>query len=519
MTENQVEITLTINGVLKQFSVDRNESLLDALRRYSYYSVKHGCETGDCGACTVLLDGQPVRSCMTPAIRAEGCEVTTVEALAQGGQLHPIQQAFIETGAIQCGYCTPSQILSAKALLDKNPAPTESEVRKALNPILCRCTGYVRGVDAVQRAASVMRGEDVENYCHIDRVLPDDTKQVKLPEEFYRRDGGRNPLPPLIFTPPKMAKTNVVGKPEIKRDAKKLALGRPVFTDDFKMDGMLYGALLTSPHAHARIRHIDVGQARALPGVRAVLTHEDIPRVKYASGGQSYPQPQPYDQVSLDDTVRHVGDRVAIVAAETLEIANQALGLIDVDYEILPVVVDMEAAMQAGAPIVHEETDTEGIYDRERNIVVHIEAEVGDVDQAFAESDHIFEGEYRTPKQQQVHLEPHVTITYMDEDDRLVIRTSTQVPFHIRRMVAPLIGLPVKKIRVVKPRIGGGFGNKQELILEDLCAHLTLATGRPIRMEYTRTQEFTSSRSRHANIIRYKVGVKDEIYALFDAMN
>jgi len=285
---------------------------------------------------------------------------------------------------------------------------------------------------------------------------------------------------------------------------------------DFRLDGILYGALLTSPHAHARIRNVDISRSLTLPGVHVVLTHKEIPRVKYASGGQSYPQPLPYDQVSLDNKVRHVGDRVAIVAAETLEIANQALNLIDVDYEILPAIVDMESAMQEGAPMIHDEIDTEGIYDRERNIVVHIEAKVGDVAKAFADADYVFDGEYRTPKQQQVHLEPHVTITYLDEDDRLVIRTSTQVPFHIRRMVAPLIGLPVKKIRVIKPRIGGGFGNKQELILEDLCAHLTLAANRPVRMEYTRTQEFTSSRSRHANIVRYRVGVKDEMITAAD---
>lgn len=516
MKTSPVNIEVTINGVLKTLPVTKEESLLDALRNASYFSVKSGCDDGTCGVCTVLLNGKPTRSCKVKAIDVSGAEILTLEGLSQSEEIHPIQTAYMETGAIQCGYCTPAQILSTKALLDKNPNPSEEEIRQALNPILCRCTGYVRGVDAVRRAAAIMRGENVEPYRHIERVLPKDTKQVKLPDEFYRRDGGRNPLPPLIFTPQEMAKTEVVGKSEVKVDAKKLALGRPVFADDFRMEGMLYGALLTSPHAHARIRKIDVSKARALPGVHAVLTYEDIPRVKYASGGQSYPQPLPYDQVSLDDTVRHVGDRVAIVAAETLEIANQALDLIDVDYEILPAVVDMEAAMQDGAPIIHVEADTEGIYDREHNIVVHIEAEVGDVEKAFAEADHIFDGEYRTPRQQQVHLEPHVTITYMDEDDRLVIRTSTQVPFHIRRMVAPLIGLPIKKIRVVKPRIGGGFGNKQELILEDLCAHLTLATGRPVRMEYTRTQEFTSSRSRHANIIRYKIGVKDEIVTAAD---
>jgi putative selenate reductase molybdopterin-binding subunit len=514
MESSDIEVAVIINNVRRTLLVGPDDSLLAALRRASYFSVKVGCDDGTCGVCTVLVNGKPVRSCKIKAVDMDGAEITTLEGLSQDGELHPIQQAFVETGAIQCGFCTPAQILSAKALLDQNPTPTEDEIRRALNGVLCRCTGYVRGVDAVQRAAVMLRGENVTPYTHIEHTLPTKDEKIELPEAFYRRDGGRNPLPPLVFTPTEMDKTHVVGKPEIKVDARKLALGRPVFTDDFRLDGMLYGALLTSPHAHARIRHIDASRARALLGVHAVLTHHDIPRIKYASGGQSYPQPLPYDQVSLDDKVRHVGDRVAIVAAETPEIAQQALELIEVDYEILPAVIDPERAMQNGAPVIHDEADTEGIYDAQRNIVHHIEAEVGDVEQAFAMADHIFEGEYHTPKQQHVHLEPHVCITYFDEDDRLVIRTSTQVPFHIRRMVAPLINLPVKKIRVVKPRIGGGFGNKQELILEDLCAHLTLATGRPVRMEYTRTQEFTSSRSRHANIVRYKVGVTgDQVMA------
>lgn len=507
-------ITLDINNELRELAVDPDESLLSVLRSASYFSVKYGCDDGTCGVCIVLLDGKPVRSCKIKAVDVVGAKITTLEGLGGGDPLHPLQEAFIETGAIQCGYCTPAQILAAKALLDKNPSPTETEIRHALNGVLCRCTGYVRGVDAVQRAAAMLRGETVEAYTPIERELPKEAAHFDLPDAYYRRDGSRNPLPPLVFTPPEMAKTKVVGKPEVKVDAKKLAQGRPVFTDDFRMEGMLYGALLTSPHAHARIRRIDASRARALPGVHAVLTYQDVPRVKYASGGQSYPQPLPYDQVSLDDKVRHVGDRVAIVAAETPEIARQALGLIEVDYEILPAVVDPEEAMQEGAPVIHDEPDTEGIYDARRNIVHHIETEVGNVDQAFAEADYVFEGEYRTPMQQHAHLEPHVCITYLDEDDRLVIRTSTQVPFHARRIVAPLIGMPMKKIRVIKPRIGGGFGNKQEIILEDLCAHLTLATKRPVRMEYDRTQEFISSRRRHANIIRYKVGLKgDEVVA------
>jgi putative selenate reductase molybdopterin-binding subunit len=441
------------------------------------------------------------------ATSAEGREVTTVEALAPGGKLHPIQQAFIETGAIQCGYCTPAQILVAKALLDRNPGPSEGEIREAMSGVLCRCTGYVKIVQAVQRAAAVLRGEAVEPFVPVEGTLASGESPAELLGRYYRVAVDGTPLPPLVISPPDMEPLQVVGKPEPKVDGVKLAAGRPVFTDDIKLEGMLYGALLTSPHAHARIRRIDASRARELDGVHAVLTHEDIPRVKYASGGQSYPQPPPFDQVCLDDKVRHVGDRVAVAAAETPELAQQALRLIEVEYEVLPHVLDPIEAMKEGAPVIHDEPDTEGIYDAQRNIVHRIEAEGGDGQAQWAKADYVFEGEYRTSQQQQAHIEPHVCITYWDEDGRLVVRTSTQVPFHIRRMLSPLIGLPTRQIRVIKPRIGGGFGNKQEMILEDLCAHLTIATGRPVRMEYTRAQEFTSSRSRHPQIMRYKIGV------------
>jgi putative selenate reductase molybdopterin-binding subunit len=253
--------------------------------------------------------------------------------------------------------------------------------------------------------------------------------------------------------------------------------------------------------------NIDTRKAKALPGVHAVLTYKDIPRVYYASGGQSYPNPLPYDQVSLDNKVRHVGDRVAVVAAETPEIAHEALKLIEVEYEVLPAVFDPLEAMQDGAPVVHDEPDVPGIHDAQHNVVHHIDKWAGDAEAQWAKADHIFEGEYRVHQVQQCSIEPHVVVTWWDEDDRLNIRTSTQVPFHVRRMVAPLIGLPIKRIRVVKPRIGGGFGGKQEMLIEDLCAHLTIATGRPVRFEYTREQEFTSARSRHPQILRFKTGV------------
>ena len=194
---------------------------------------------------------------------------------------------------------------------------------------------------------------------------------------------------------------------------------------------------------------------------------------------------------------------------KTREILQQALELLKVEYEVLPAIFDPVAAMQRGAPVVHDEPDAVKIHDAERNLVHHLHVNLGDVDAALATAAHVYESEYTVQQVQQTPIEPHVVLSWWDEDDRLVIRTSTQVPFHVRRMVAPLLGLPLRKIRVIKPRIGGGFGAKQEMLIEDLCAHLTLATGRPVRFEYTREQEFTSSRSRHPQILRYRSGVDE----------
>ena len=514
MSADNKSIQLIVNGEKLDVTVGPREFLLDTLRKHGYTGVKRGCDTNECGMCTVLMDEEPIRSCQVRSVDADGHEILTIEGLGSSNKLHPIQKAFMESGAIQCGYCTPAQIITAKALLDRNPAPSEEEIREALSGVLCRCTGYVRIVDGVKRAAAYMKGKDPGPVSVLEKVLPKNLDDLELPEAFYRSDGGKEPLPVLVYRPEDMKPTNYVGKPQVKVDAEKLSLGKPVFTDDIKLPGMLYGEMLGSPHAHARIKSIDASEARSMEGVHAVLTHEDIPRVKYSSGGQSYPNLRPYDQASLDNKVRHVGDRVALVAAETPEIARAALRKIKVEYEVLPAVVDSVEAMKEGVSIIHDEDDSEGIFDPEHNIVYHIDEEVGDVEKAFTESDHVFEGIYTTPKQHTAHLEPHVTITYWDEDHRMVVRTSTQVPYHVRRMLSPLIGLPVKDIRVIKPRIGGGFGNKQELILEDMCALLTKETGRPVRMEYSRKQEFTSSRSRHPQVIRYKIGIKDEkVYA------
>ncbi len=510
-----MNLSFILNEQPVSTSIAAHERLLRVLRRLGMWSVKFGDEHGLTGADTVLLDDVPVNSGVVLAAQVEGRRVLTLEGIGSSRRLHTLQQAFIDTGAVQSGYTTPAQVLAAYALLLRNPAPTEAEVRAALNGVLDRETGYIKPVQAVLRAAAILRGEDVPPFEPLERAIPAPPGlfSPSYPEpEADDRGGSATPtrtrtFPAVVVSPPEVSALKTVGKPEQKVDAVKLAAGKPVFTDDIDMPGMLHAALLTSPHAHARIVRIDASRARALPGVHAVLTHQDVPRVLYASGGQSYPNPLPYDQVSLDHKVRHVGDRVAVVAAETHEIALEALGLIDVEYEVLPAVFDPLEAMADGAPVIHDDPEVRGIHDRAHNIVHRIHAEAGDREGQWAKAAQVFEGEYHVHQVQQCSIEPHEVITYWDEDDRMVIRTSTQVPFHVRRMVAPLLGLPVKRVRVIKPRIGGGFGGKQEMLIEDLCAHLTIATGRPVRFEYSREQEFTSARSRHPQIIRFRTGV------------
>ncbi len=459
----QMQISVRINGELRQWTISPGDLLLDVLRREGYVGVKRGCETGECGACTVLLDGKTVDSCMVFAAQVDGRELLTIEGMARPA-LHAVQQSLAAHGAVQCGFCTPGMALSAQALLAKTPAPTESEVREALAGNLCRCTGYLKPVEAITNGAQEPH-PNVASGAHA-----------------------------------------VVGHRVTKVDAVKLAAGRPAFTDDIQLPGMLIGKILPSPHAHARIKRIDVTKAKALPGVHAVLTYKDVPRVPHTTAGQAWPEPSPYDTYLLDSKVRFVGDRVAAVAAESRAIAEEALRRIEVEYEVLPPVLDMEHARDDGAPVIHDEPDSTNIHDAKHNVAAVIRKELGNVAEGFRASDLILEQELRTQRQQHAMLEPHVTITWLDSDDRLVIRSSTQIPFHVRRQVAMILQIPVQRVHVIKPRIGGGFGGKQEMLLEDICAALTVATRRPVKIEYTRAEEFFMARSRHPQLLRMKMG-------------
>ncbi len=487
-------LKLRINNKYHIFErVTASDTLLEILRREGFFGTKFGgCQKGECGACTILMDQKAVNSCGILALQAEGHDIVTIEGIGEHPEqgwkntqgLHIIQQAFIESGAIQCGYCTPAMVLASKALLEKNPNPAETEVREALSGILCRCTGYLKPVQAVLKAAEYLR----ENGTF----------------------GGSEPT--NVIRVPESKTFSQVGKPETKVDAVKLVQGKPAFTADIELRGMLVAKILHSPVAHARIKKIDTTKAKSLPGVAAVLTWQDIPRVIYSTAGQSDPIPGPLDTFSLDNKVRFVGDRVAFVAAETEEIAEMALKLIDVEYEPLPAILNPRQSMEKGSVVIHDESEFQNFADSNPsiNLAAEIKIDIGDLDKGFEEADQIFEADYEVPKVQQAHIEPHVAISYWDEDDRLVIRTSTQVPFHARRVLAPVLGLPVKRIRVIKPRVGGGFGGKQEILVEDVAAHLTIATGRPVRIEYSREEEFIASRSRHPMHIHMKTGVKKD---------
>ena len=302
----------------------------------------------------------------------------------------------------------------------------------------------------------------------------------------------------------------VVGKNEIKIDGRSLVIGKPKFTADIDLPETLIAKVLYSPHPHARILDIDTSRAEALAGVACVLTYKNTERIPYTTAGQGYPEPSPYDTVIFDNKVRFVGDRVAAVAAETEEIVRKALRLIKVQYQELQPVLSIDAAAASGAPIIHDEEDSAGIYDAERNIAANVDIDVGDTTRGFTQSDVVVERVCELQHVQHTPIEPHVCLSYFDTDDRLVIRTSTQVPFHVRRIVARLINVPIRDIRVIKPRIGGGFGVKQEILLEDICALLTLRTGRPVLLEYNRREEFVSSRIRHPMRVRVKLGAKKD---------
>lgn len=428
------------------------------LRDLGHFGVKKGCDAGDCGACTVWVDGTPMHSCLVPAFRAAGREVTTIEGLAQNGELHPVQQAFHDAQGFQCGFCTAGMIMTAASLSEAD----RQDLPRALKGNLCRCTGY-RAIDDAIHGVKTIDDDAVANACGAG-------------------------LPTLA--------------------SKDVVTGMARYTLDTKVDGLLHLKLVRSPHAHARIRSIRKEAALAVPGVVDVFTWEDVPRRLFTTAAHDDFHVDPNDTYVLDDVVRFVGQRVVAVLAESEAAAEEGCRQVEIEYEVLPAVFDPEEAMQPGAPVIHDKGGESRIRRSDRNILLEVHGGVGDVEDGFAEADVVHEATYTSHRVQHAHLETHATITWIDEQQRLNVRTSSQAPFIAKEKICYLFGLHPEQVRVFSERVGGGFGGKQEVLTEDLCTLATLKTGRPVQLEFTREEAFIGATTRHPMTIEVKVGAR-----------
>jgi 4-hydroxybenzoyl-CoA reductase subunit alpha len=457
-------IVLKVNGEDHSVAVKDGETLLDVLRdKLRLTGTKKGCNLGVCGACTVLMDGEPKNSCLILASSCEGAEITTIEGIARDGVLHPLQRAFLNHGAIQCGFCTPGMVMSALVLIKQNPDPTEEEIKEALSGNLCRCTGYTRIIEAVK---------NWNRYA--------DTKEP----------------PPH---PEDLDQFETVGKSLPRVDAAAKVTGQAKFTADYYFKNMLYGKILHSPIPHGRIKRIDTSEAEKLPGVKLVLTGKDIPDITYGVS------PARYDEYILaKDRVRHVGDEVAAVIAVDEETAEKALKLIGVEYEELPAVFNPKDAIKEGAPQLHERY--------KNNINTVVDHHFGDIEKGFAEADYVREEEFVGNHVYQSPIEPHASIAYWEDDGAtLVLYSSTQVPHYVHYMVARVLDIPLGKIRVIRPPVGGGFGAKAGTTPLELIASIaSKKTGRPVKMVYSRKEMFMFGRGRHKQYMKFKIGVKKD---------
>lgn len=431
------------------------------LRQEGHVAVKKGCDSGDCGACTVLVDGQARHSCLVPALRVADAEVTTAAGLGSPDALSPVQEAFVDAQGFQCGFCTAGMVVTATALADDDGHVhlDEDGLVRRFKGNLCRCTGYRSVRDALAGKTNVVR------------------------------EGG-------------------VGDAVAVPAGRRIVCGREPFTLDEPPTGLLHLAVLGSPHSHARITRIDTTAARALPGVHLVLTHHDSPDVLFSTGRHQHRTDDPDDTRVLDDVVRFHGQRVAAVVADSVAVAQAACALVEVEYEVLPAVLDPEEARRPGAPLVHGDKDaaTSRIADPARNVVAASHGEVGDVDAALAAAHRTVRGTWRTARVSHAALETHAAVGWLDDDGRLVVRTSTQVPFLVREELCHVFGLDRDRVRVLAARVGGGFGGKQELLTEDLVTLAVLRLGRPVQYEMTREDELALAPCRHPMRVEVALG-------------
>lgn len=462
-------INLLVNG--KQYSLEPKpgETLSTLLRqRLHLTGTKIGCEEAECGACTVLIDGEPVVSCIYPAERANGRTIVTIEGLAQRVhnemKLHPLQEAFVEHGAVQCGFCIPGQILTAYALLKRNPDAKKDDIRFALKDTLCRCAGYPSIENAILAAAQALRtGEPVQKPDHI----PDSVHEHKT-----------------------------VGRSHLRPEAVEKVTGEALYTDDLEFDGMLYAKVRRAMIPHGFLTKLDISKAKELKGVVAVLTAEDIPGERN-HGLVIYDWPV---MVGMGERVRYVGDALAVVAAETQEIAEQAAALIEAEFDLQPVITNPVQARQEGVPQIHENG----------NLLKHIKVRKGDMDKGFAEADVVLEHTFHTAPTDHAFLEPECSIAVPTPDGRMEVYVGSQIPYQDRTQVARALGWPEERVRIVGQLMGGGFGGKEDVMGQIHSAMLANVTGRPVKLLFDRHESLVVHPKRHATQIRVKIGAKKD---------
>ena len=472
-----------LNGKNISIEILQNEMLADLLRlRLGLTGTKVGCNEAECGSCTVLVDGEPVLSCLYPAMKVDGCDVLTIEGLSPLNHdveenakpdliktLHPLQQAFVLQGAVQCGFCIPGQIMTAFGLLQRNPDPSEAEIRHALKDTLCRCGGYPSIIRAIQKAAKHLQNKD-----YADLIVADlGTTTLNSGFEF-----------------------GVIGTPHVRPDAVEKVIGKTKFSDDLFFEGMLHARVKRAGVPHAIVKSINIDKLLDLPDVAAVLTAKDIP----GENRHGVVIPDWPVLIGVGERVCYVGDAIVIVAAETREIASIALDLIDVEYELLDIVSEPRQARQPSSPQLHESG----------NLLKHIKVRKGDVQTGFEAADMLIEKNYQTVTTEHAFIEPECSIARLTDDGRVEIYVGSQIPYADRSQVARTLGWDEERVRVIGQSIGGGFGGKEDIAGQIHAALLAQATGRPVKLLFDRRESLLVHPKRHATQIRVKIGVKED---------